>query len=112
MTFSYFFVLFAIILTGFSQILLKIGSNNKKSNNVLDIYWNYATISAYFLYILVTILYIYAMIDIPLKIVYALGSLNYLIILFFSSIILKEPITKVKVIATLIITSGVIIFNL
>ena len=112
MIIAYLFVLFAIILTGFSQILLKIGSNYKKSNKFLDSYLNFATISAYFLYIIVTVLYIYAMVDIPLKIVYALGALNYLIILIFSGLILKEPITKIKVIATLIITMGVIVFNL
>jgi drug/metabolite transporter (DMT)-like permease len=112
MTPAYFFVFLAIILTGFCQILLKIGSNNKKSNTFLDSYWNIATFSAYFLYIIVTILYIYAMIDLPLKLVYTLGALNYLIILFLSGLILKEPITNQKVIATCIITIGVIIFNL
>jgi drug/metabolite transporter (DMT)-like permease len=108
---SYFFILFAIILTGFCQILLKIGSNYKKSNKFLDSYLNIATISAYFFYIIITILYTYAMVDLPLKIVYTLGALNYLIILFLSGIILKEPITKTKVIATLFIAIGIIIFN-
>ena len=112
MIFSYFFVLFAIIFTGFSQILLKTGSNDKKTNHFLDSYLNLPTISAYLLYGIVTILYIYALVDIPLKTVYALGALNYLIILFFSSLILKEPITKEKVISTLFITMGVLIFNL
>jgi drug/metabolite transporter (DMT)-like permease len=109
---SYFLVAGAIILTGFSQILLKIGSKLKKSNKILDSYLNIPVFTAYFLYILVTILYTYAMIDLPLKVVYTLGSLNYLIILFFSGLILKEPITKIKSIAAIFITIGVIIFNL
>jgi multidrug transporter EmrE-like cation transporter len=109
---SYLLVALAIILTGFSQILLKTGTKLNKSNKFLDSYLNIPALTAYFFYILVTILYTYAMIDLPLKVVYTFGSLNYLIILIFSGLILKEPITKIKSIAAILITVGVIIFNL
>ena len=108
----YLLVAGAIVLTGISQVLLKIGSGYAESNRRLAVYLNAPVCLAYVLYILVTVLNTYAMTVLPLKVVYTFGSLNYLIVLFFSGLILKEPVTRKKITAAILISLGVIIFNL
>ncbi len=101
------FASFAITLTAIAQILLKIGSNDTNS-----IYLNRFSISGYFVFLVVTLLGILALKGLDLKLYYALTSLNYLLILIFSNIVLKEEITKNKIIGVMLIVWGIIIFNL
>jgi len=101
------FAFIAIILTGIAQILLKMGSKNKVS-----VYCNKFSIIGYFLLFIVTIFGILALKGLDLKFYYALTSLNYILILIFSYIILKEEITKNKIMGIILIVWGIIIFNL
>jgi len=101
------FAFIAILLTGIAQILLKMGSKNEVSA-----YYNKYSISGYFLLIIVTIFGILALKGLELKFYYALASINYILVLIFSYIILKEEITKNKIIGIMIIVWGIILFNL
>ena len=114
MIFSLILVFLAVVLTGISQVLLKTGSarvgNGKYS--VLDAYLNIPALFAYGLLVFVTILSVIALKEIPLKTFYAVASMNFVIVAVLSWGILKEKITRNAVIAVVLISLGVIIFNL
>jgi len=108
-----FLTLCAVMLTGISQTLLKIGADSgARSNRFLDSYLNPPTITAYGLILLVTILSVYALRDLPLKVFYSLTALNFIIVLGLSAVFLREEVSRDKVVAIGLIVFGVIVFNL
>jgi multidrug transporter EmrE-like cation transporter len=110
---AWIFAGFAILFTGISQTLLKMGANKSVSeNNFLAAYLNRHVITGYFLFLMVTIFVVYALREIPLKVFYSLTALNFLVVLLFSYFVLKENISKMQIVSVLIIISGVVIFNL
>ena len=113
MIFSLILVFLAVLLTGISQVLLKIGSahQGKRRKSFLDAYLNLYTITAYGLLLLVTVISVIALKEIPLKVFYAIASLNYIVVIGFSHLILKERISKKMVFALGLIVCGVLIFN-
>ena len=106
----YLLVTACIVLTGIGQLLLKIGANNK--NNSWSMFINPFTVTGYLLILSVTVFTVLALKVIDLKLLYALMALNYIILLALSKLVLNEPLTKNKIIATLLIFLGVAIFNL
>lgn len=114
MIFSLFLVFFAAIITGISQVLLKIGSahKGKQKDSVLAVYLNLPTIAAYGLFLFVTVIIVIALKEIPLKMAYAIASLSFVAAVVFSWGILKEKITKNIVIAIVLIVLGIAIFNI
>jgi len=106
----YIFVFLSIFFTGISQILLKIGAGNGRS--MLHTYLNAPTVTGYFLFLVVTICSIYALQVVELKSLYALSSLNYVAVLVLSSAVLKEKLSRNKLLSILLIVSGLIVFNL
>jgi small multidrug resistance pump len=104
------FAFAAIILTGFSQLLLKIGTRyNKKP---LSIYVNPSSIAGYCLFLVVTICSVLALKGIDLKLFYALTSLNYGVTVLFSRLFLHESLDRNKIVAVFVIILGVIVFNI
>lgn len=113
MLFSLCLTLLAVFLTGICQVLLKYGARNgKRGKAILSPYLNYATISAYGILLLVTVISVIALREIPLKIFYALTALGYVVVTGLSWQVLKEEVTDTKFLALLLIVSGVIIFNI
>lgn len=113
MIFSIGLVLLAVFLTGISQVLLKMGSQNKTFfTGFLAPYLNIRTISAYVILLLVTIISTIALIEVPLKLFSAIASLNFVFVVLLSGFILKEKINQGMFVGILIIVSGVMVFNL
>lgn len=114
MIFSLFLLFFAAILTGISQVLLKIGSahQGKQKDTVLSAYLNIFTIIAYGLFLFVTLIVVIALKEIPLKVAYAVASLSFVAAVVFSWRLLKEKITKNMAIAIVLIVFGIAIFNI
>ena len=106
----YFYAMLSIVLTGISQILLKIGARN--DDTPLGVYLNPATLTGYFVFLLVTICSIFALQGLDLKLFYALASLNYVVVTMLSCIILKEGLGRNKVVAVCLIVVGVVVFNI
>jgi len=102
----------AVMLTGISQTLLKVGASNVRSNRFLDSYLNRPTITAYGLILLVTVLSVYALRDLPLKVFYSLTALNFIVVLGLSAVFLSEEVSRDKMVAISLIVLGVVIFNL
>lgn len=109
-TIYYLYVGISIVLTGISQTLLKIGARN--DNTSLGAYLNPATLTGYFVLLIVTICGVFALKGLELKFFYALASLNYVVVMILSKIVLKEGLSRNKVVASCLIVVGVIVFNL
>jgi multidrug transporter EmrE-like cation transporter len=113
MIFSLILVFLAVLLTGISQVLLKIGAGyqRKRKDSFLTPYLNLPTLFAYGLLFCATVITVIALKEIPLKVVYSITSLGFIIVLGLSSWQLKEKITKRMMVAIAVIVFGVIIFN-
>ena len=98
-------------ITAVSQILLKI-SANKKYKNVIFEYLNPNVIISYVFYVLVLVInvIIYTKIDYRFGVV--INSLSTVLIMVLSKLILKETVTKKKIIGNSLIILGVACFSL
>jgi drug/metabolite transporter (DMT)-like permease len=105
----YYLALAAVMLTGIGQVLLKIGA---KKRGAVEMYINQATLAGYGIFMVATICSIYAMQEMDLKALYALTSLTPLVVMALSVYVLKETLTKNKVIAVGLIFCGLLVFNL
>ena len=115
MIFSVILVFIAVFLTGISQVLLKIGAahQGKRKYSLLDAYLNFHTISAYGLLLLVTVISVIALTGgIPLKLFYAITSLNLVVVVGLSWWILKEGINRKMMMGIVIIVLGIAVFNI
>ena len=106
----YFYAMLSIVLTGISQTLLKIGARN--NSTPLGVYLNPATMMGYFMFLIVTVCSIFALKGLDLKLFYALTSLNYVVVMVLSRIVLREGLSRNKVVAGCLIVAGVVVFNL
>jgi drug/metabolite transporter (DMT)-like permease len=114
MILSILLVFLAVFLTGISQVLLKIGSahQGKGKYSVLDAYLNLPTLFAYGLLLLVTVINVIALTGgIPLKMVYAIASLNLVVVVGLSCGVLKEEVNKKMVVGIVLIVLGIVVFN-
>jgi len=113
MIYSYLLLLLAILLTGTSQVLMKIGSvkYGKGKFPVLRTYLNIPTLIAYSLFLVITVLSVIVLRDIPLKVFYAISSLNFLVVTAFSFWLLHEKIDRNMILALALIVLGVLVFN-
>jgi drug/metabolite transporter (DMT)-like permease len=110
----YFLMAFlAVILTAFAQVLLKAGANrNKHHNNLVKQYFNIYVISGYGLFLLTTVLSVYAYRILPLKYAIIFLPFTFIFVILFSIFFFKEPLAKRQIISFLIILTGIIIYNL
>ncbi|HOW14885.1 EamA family transporter [Methanosarcina sp.] len=109
---SILYLVSVIVFTGSSQVLLKMGANRANKKKFIVAYANPYTFTAYSLYMLTTILTVYALKNIPLNLFYASTSLKFVLILILSRLMLREKINSRKVFAVLLIVAGVIVFNM
>lgn len=103
----------AVIITGISQILLKIGSHHEfQKKRFIAAYLNPYTLSAYGLLLFVTMISVIALMEIPLKMYYAIASLNFVVVTGLSWWILHEVVNKKIILGMLLIIGGILVFNL
>lgn len=101
----------SVFIASISQILLKKSANNN-SDNKLKEYLNKYVIIAYGLLFISTILTMYAYKQLNLSIGVIIESISYIIITVLSYFILKEKITKNKLIGIFMIMIGIAIFSI
>jgi small multidrug resistance pump len=110
---SWIFAGFAILLTGISQMLLKMGARKEyKIEGSMTVYLNSYVVTAYGLFLAVTLLSVNALRGIPLKVFYSLTALNFLVVLAFSRFVLKETVGRKQIFAVSLIILGIVIFNM
>ena len=103
------FMVMAVVISSFSQILLK-KSANKEYGSLIKEYLNPYVIIGYGMMVMSTILMILAYRKIEYKNGPVIESLGYILIMFLSFGFFKEPITKRKVFGNLLILLVIFIF--
>ena len=98
--------LISILISSFSQILLKKGSSQK------NIYLNKFTIFGYGIMVFATLLTLFAYKNVNLSLGQILQSLSFVFVTILSSIFLKEKIGLRKSIGIFVIIIGILIFSL
>lgn len=113
MILSYILLFVAILFTGIGQVLMKIGASKKGEGRFrhFSMYLNAPTVIAYGLLLVTTILSVMVLRDIPLKVFYAVASLNFLVVTGLSYLLLKERVTREMIIALALIVAGILVFN-
>ncbi len=102
-------MMISVLVASISQILLKI-SANKEHKSMIKEYINPHVILGYMLLFASTILTILALKGMELKNLPIIEATGYIYVLILSAMILKEKITKKKIIGNIIIIIGIIIF--
>jgi len=101
---------FAVFISSFSQILLKI-SANKNHASLKKEYLNPLVIIAYAIFFISIILVIISYRGISLKMGPIIDSSSYIFVFLLSHIFLKEKINRRTIIGIVLIVTGIIIFN-
>lgn len=107
----------AVMLSGIGQILLKYGAlSEKKHNNFpayLNPYLNRYTLSGYCILLVVTIISVYVLKEMPLKLFFPFFiSFNMIVVVVLSYFILHESLTYRKITAICIIILGILVFSI
>lgn len=109
--FCYLLTFLVVIFTSIGHLLLKISANHVAKYGG-RIYTHPISILGYIIFAIVAYLSIYAMKGLDLTIFFALNSLTYICIPILAFLVLKESITRNKIIGIIIIAIGVLMFNL
>ena len=94
-----------------SQILLK-QSANKDYSNPLKEYFNWRVITAYGLFFGILLLNTWCYTQVDMRYGPVIDTAAYVFVLILSKVILKERITRGKIIGNLIIILGIIVYTL
>ena len=103
-----FIYVFSVFISSVSQIILK-SSADMKYDNKLKEYLNPRVIIAYGIFFLATLVTVYAYKGIPLSVGPILETTGYLWISLLGYFILKEKISRRKLIGLVIVVTGIII---
>lgn len=95
-----------VVLTAAGQILLKTGANSRS-----HLIFNRHVIAGYALFVLVIFLSAVLMKHLDLKYFSVIIGLNYLVTTIAAMIILKESMTRRKILGCLLISAGAAIFS-
>jgi len=101
----------SVFIASISQIILK-KSASKTYKSVIREYLNIYVISGYGLMVIASILTVIGLKGVPYKTEPIIESLGYIFVMIFSNLILKEKITKKKLLGNGLILLGIIIYNI
>lgn len=101
--------LVSVFVSSVSQIILK-KSAEKEYKDIIHEYMNVRVIGAYSMFVISTLLTMYAYKGVPLTLGTLLEAVGYIYIPILSYIFLKEKITVNKVIGSIFIVAGIIVY--
>ncbi|MDD7738998.1 MAG: EamA family transporter [Fusicatenibacter sp.] len=99
------------VFSAISQILLKQSANREHASAIRE-YLNWRVITAYLIFGSVLLINTYAYTQVELKYGSVLDTLTYVFVLVFSCTLLKEKVSKGKLIGNLLIILGVLIYTM
>lgn len=99
------------LIASISQILLKHSATKTYENHIKE-YVNPWVISGYFLLFATTIINLFAYKKIEYKYGAIMETLAFVFVIFFSRILFQEKITKKKLLGSVLILAGIVVFNL
>lgn len=117
-----FLVLVAEIFTAIGQILFKKSTNtlglyslrgaDARVRFLKDVLWKPSIWFGFFSMALGLVVWLIALAEGNLSLVYSIGSLQYILILFLAHILLGEKIDKMKFIGTFLVVFGIILITI
>lgn len=102
-------ILGSVILAGISQILLKISARRNYVSGLAE-YLNPFVILGYFLLLTTTFLNLLALRWVPLSLASGLGASGQVVVPVLSFLILKERISRRKILGMALIVLGILLF--
>jgi len=102
-------LIFSVFISAFSQVLLK-KSALKTYDSFLHEYLNMFVVPAYAIYFLAVFLDLIALKKVPVSFVPVAEASSYVFVLIFGKIFFKECFSKRKILAMLLILSGIVVF--
>ena len=102
-------LIFSVFISAFSQVLLK-KSALKTYSSFLREYINFSVIPAYGIYFLAVFLDLLALRKVPVSFVPVAEASSYVFVLLFGKIFFNESFSKRKIIAMILIMTGIIVF--
>lgn len=100
--------LFSVFISAVSQIILKISANQEHKSKIAE-YLNPRVIGAYSFFLISTVLSAISYRGVPLSIGPALECTGYVYIAVLSVLILKEKISKKKILGNVLIIAGIMV---
>ncbi len=98
-------------IASISQILLKVSATKTYDNHIKE-YVNPWVISGYFLLFVTTIINLFAYKKIEYKYGAIMETLAFVFVIVFSRVLFQEKITKKKLLGSMLILAGIVVFNL
>ena len=95
-----------VFLTTAGQIFLKIGADTSKGVRIINVY----VLSGYACFLFTVALSYFLLKAIPMKLFTVIMSVNYITVMIAANIFLDEQITRNRIIGTVLIAFGVLIF--
>ncbi|RJO62769.1 MAG: multidrug transporter [Dehalococcoidia bacterium] len=105
---SYAFAAIAVLLGSFGQLCMKIGASGSSLGKALLCPY---TIAGFFLYGASSLFWLRVLSELPLSTAYPMLALNFTLVLLLSVLALKEPISAVKCVGTVLIVLGVVMIG-
>lgn len=102
-------LIFSVFISAFSQVLLK-KSALKTYSSFLREYLNIYVIPAYAIYFLAVFLDLLALRKVPVSFVPVAEASSYVFILLFGKIFFDEQFSKRKILAMILIMTGIVVF--
>lgn len=104
--------LVGVVISAFSQVLLKQAANTTKNQSIVKQYFNLKVISAYAIFVLASLCSIYAYKVIPITLGACLATLEYGLVAVLSYFFFKERLTKKQIFGIILIIGGIIVYSL
>ena len=104
-------MLVSVFVSAVSQVMLKLSANRQHASAVRE-YANPLVIGAYAMFILSTLMTVYAYREVPLSLGPVLEATSYLYVTAFGALIFKEKVTPKKIAALALIIGGICVFAL
>ena len=103
--------LFSVIISSFSQVLLKIAANKQYKGRIWE-YLNPIVIAAYGIFFLSSLLTMFALKYVSYSYSPIIESTSYIFIPIFGVFMLKEKISRRRLLGIAVILVGILIFTL
>ncbi len=101
----------SVFISSIAQVMLKMEAN-KEHESKLKEYMNPMVISAYFIFFLSTFLTMYALKYVPLTYSPIIEPMSYIFVPVIGVLLLKEKISKRRLIGMAVMIVGIVIFSL
>lgn len=102
-------LLVSVFVSAISQVMLKLSANKTYESGLRE-YLNPLVIGAYTLFVVSTLLTVYAYKEVPLSLGPVLEATSYIYVTAFGALIFKERITAKKLLALALIVGGIAVF--